>query len=189
MQALANFITEFTFPDPNQETEYWTVCSNGLSVIGVGGVGVIMTSLSMEFNSNYQQQTMRQSMKQFLRAEGLQEPFSTIKSLTCYIFKTQKSHGKNLIFTWKKWIKRKFFTKHPKSILFDWDFFSPNPLNLRLLITCLLTVIDLTERNGQNQNIGTPFEVSSFNHFFSFSAFVSMFWSYFLLCLCYNMFA
>ena len=68
VQALANFIAEFTVPDPNQETEYWTVCSNGLSVIGVGGVGVIMTSLSMEFNSNYQQQTMRQSMKQFLPA-------------------------------------------------------------------------------------------------------------------------
>ena len=64
VQALANFIAEFTFPDPNQETEYWTVCSNGLSVIGVGGVGVIMTSLSMGFNSNYQQQTMRQSLIQ-----------------------------------------------------------------------------------------------------------------------------
>jgi len=44
-------------------------------------------------------------------------------------------------------------------------FSSPNPLNLTLLITCLLTVIDLTKGNGQNQSLGTPFEVSSFNPF------------------------
>ena len=67
-QALADFIAKFTLLDFDRDAEYWTVCSNGLSVIGVGGVGVIMTSLSIEFNSNYQQQTMRQSMKQFLPA-------------------------------------------------------------------------------------------------------------------------
>jgi len=40
---------------------------------------------------------------------------------------------------------------------------------------CLLTVIDLTEGNGQNQSLGTPFELSSFNPFsfiFLFSFFV-----------------
>ena len=43
-QALANFIAEFTIPDPDQEAEYWTVCSNGTSVTGLRGFHVIMTS-------------------------------------------------------------------------------------------------------------------------------------------------
>ena len=44
MQALADFIVEFTLPDLDQEAEYWIVCSDGSSVIGLGGVGIIMTS-------------------------------------------------------------------------------------------------------------------------------------------------
>ena len=36
---------EFTLLDPDQYVEYWTVCSDGLSVTGLRGVGVIMTSL------------------------------------------------------------------------------------------------------------------------------------------------
>ena len=43
-QALVDFIAEFTLLDPNQEAEYWTVCSDGLSIIRLGGVGIIMTS-------------------------------------------------------------------------------------------------------------------------------------------------
>ena len=43
-QALADFIAEFTLLDFYQDAEYWTVCSNGSSVIGLGGVGIIMTS-------------------------------------------------------------------------------------------------------------------------------------------------
>ena len=56
------------------------------------------------------------------------------------------------------------FHKTPSSQFYLIEtFFGPNPLSLRLIITCLLTVIDLTEGNGQNQSLGTPFKVSSFN--------------------------
>ena len=43
-QALADFIAEFTLPDPNQEAEYWTTCLNVSSVTGLGGVRSIMRS-------------------------------------------------------------------------------------------------------------------------------------------------
>ena len=42
--ALTDFIAEFTNPNPNQEAEYWTICTNGSFVTGLGGIGVIMTS-------------------------------------------------------------------------------------------------------------------------------------------------
>ena len=45
VQALADFIVEFTLPDLDQEAKYWTAFSDGLSVIGLEGVGVIMTLL------------------------------------------------------------------------------------------------------------------------------------------------
>ena len=61
------------------------------------------------------------------------------------------------------------FHKTPSSqFYFIGTFSGPNPLSLILLITCLLTMIDLIEGNSQNQSLGTPFEVSSFNPFFSF---------------------
>ena len=44
MQVLVDFIAEFTLSDPNQEAEYWTACSDGSSVTGLGGIGVIITS-------------------------------------------------------------------------------------------------------------------------------------------------
>ena len=43
--ALTDFIAEFTNPNPNQEAEYWTICTDGSFVTGLGGIGVIMTSL------------------------------------------------------------------------------------------------------------------------------------------------
>ena len=43
-QALADFIAEFTLPDPNQEIEYWKICIDGSSVGGLGGIGIIITS-------------------------------------------------------------------------------------------------------------------------------------------------
>ena len=44
-QALADFIAEFTFPNLDQEAEYWIICVNGSFVTGLGGVNIIMTSL------------------------------------------------------------------------------------------------------------------------------------------------
>ena len=40
---LANFIVEFTLPDLDLEVEYWTICADSSSVVGLRGVGVIMT--------------------------------------------------------------------------------------------------------------------------------------------------
>ena len=44
-QALANFIMEFTLPNLDQEAKYWTVYSNGSSVTGLRGIGVLMMSI------------------------------------------------------------------------------------------------------------------------------------------------
>ena len=50
------------------------------------------------------------------------------------------------------------FHKTPSSQFYLIETFSgPDFLSLRLLITCLLTVIDLTEGNGQNQSLGLLF--------------------------------
>ena len=43
-QALADFIAKFTLLDFDRDAEYWTVCLDGSFVIGLGGVGIIMTS-------------------------------------------------------------------------------------------------------------------------------------------------
>ena len=43
-QALADFIAKFTLPNPNREVEYWTICTDGSFVAGLGGIGIIMTS-------------------------------------------------------------------------------------------------------------------------------------------------
>ena len=40
-----DFIAEFTLPNLDQEAEYWIVCLDGSSIIGLEGVNVIMTSL------------------------------------------------------------------------------------------------------------------------------------------------
>ena len=45
VQALADFIVEFTLPDLDQEAKYWIAFLDGLFVIGLEGVGVIMTLL------------------------------------------------------------------------------------------------------------------------------------------------
>ena len=57
-QVLADFIAEFTLPDPDLEAEYWTIYADDSSIIGLEGVGVIVTLpekdiLNMEFNSNF----------------------------------------------------------------------------------------------------------------------------------------
>ena len=52
VQALADFIVEFTLPDLDQEAEYWIVCSDGSSVIGLGVASVIMTSLENDILKN-----------------------------------------------------------------------------------------------------------------------------------------
>ena len=43
-QVLVDFIAEFTLLDLDQEAEYWTIYTNGLSVARLGGIGIIMTS-------------------------------------------------------------------------------------------------------------------------------------------------
>ena len=43
-QALADFIVEFTLPDLDQGIEYQTIYTDGLSITGLRGVGIIMTS-------------------------------------------------------------------------------------------------------------------------------------------------
>ena len=55
---LADFIAEFTLPDPDLEAEYLTICADDSPIVGLGGVGVIVTLpekdiLNMEFNSNF----------------------------------------------------------------------------------------------------------------------------------------
>jgi len=45
---LADFIVEFTLPDLDLEVEYWTICADSLSVVGFGGVGVIVTLLEKD---------------------------------------------------------------------------------------------------------------------------------------------
>ena len=34
-QALADFIVEFTLPDPDKETKYWTIYADDSSVTGI----------------------------------------------------------------------------------------------------------------------------------------------------------
>ena len=61
------------------------------------------------------------------------------KPYTVLFQKTQKSHGNNLRFTRKQWIKREFFHKTPSSHFYLIGTFSgPNPLSLKFLITVLL---------------------------------------------------
>ena len=43
-QAFADFIAKFTLPDIDQEVEYWTISTDGLSIVGLGGVDVIKTT-------------------------------------------------------------------------------------------------------------------------------------------------
>ena len=47
-QALADFIVEFTLPNLDLEAEYWTIYADGLSIVGLGGVNIIMTSLEKD---------------------------------------------------------------------------------------------------------------------------------------------
>ena len=39
-----DFIAEFTLLDLDWEAECWTICTDGSSVAGLGGIGIIMTS-------------------------------------------------------------------------------------------------------------------------------------------------
>ena len=48
VQALANFVTEFTMTDQDPEVDYWTMYTNRSSIAGVGGVGVILLSPKKE---------------------------------------------------------------------------------------------------------------------------------------------
>ena len=48
VQALANFVTEFTMTDQDPEVDYWTMYTNGSSTANVGGVGVILLSPKKE---------------------------------------------------------------------------------------------------------------------------------------------
>ena len=48
VQALANFVTEFTMTDQDPEVDYWTMYTNRSSIAGVGGVGVILRSPKKE---------------------------------------------------------------------------------------------------------------------------------------------
>jgi len=41
---LEDFIVEFTLLDTNQEVEYWTICTDGLSIAELRDVGIIVTS-------------------------------------------------------------------------------------------------------------------------------------------------
>ena len=48
VQALANFVTEFTMTDQDPEVDYWMMYTNRSSIAGVGGVGVILLSPKKE---------------------------------------------------------------------------------------------------------------------------------------------
>ena len=48
VQALANFVTEFTMTDQDPEVDYWTMYTNRSSIAGVRGVGVILLSPKKE---------------------------------------------------------------------------------------------------------------------------------------------
>ena len=37
-------MVEFTFPDLDQEAKYWTIYADGSSIVGLEGVGIIVTS-------------------------------------------------------------------------------------------------------------------------------------------------
>ena len=41
-QALAGFVFEFTITDQDLESKYWTMYTDGLSVVGIGGVEMIL---------------------------------------------------------------------------------------------------------------------------------------------------
>ena len=41
---MEDFIVEFTLLDTNQEVEYWTICTDGLSIAELRDVGIIVTS-------------------------------------------------------------------------------------------------------------------------------------------------
>ncbi|XP_050278024.1 uncharacterized protein LOC126719526 [Quercus robur] len=41
-QALADFVAEFTIPDQDLKSDYWTVYTNGSSTSGINGVGAIL---------------------------------------------------------------------------------------------------------------------------------------------------
>ena len=43
-QVLVDFITEFTLPDSDLEAKYWTMCTGGSFVMGLGGIDVIVAS-------------------------------------------------------------------------------------------------------------------------------------------------
>lgn len=43
-QALADFISEFTLPNPNPKAEYWTMYADGSSITKLEGVGIIVSS-------------------------------------------------------------------------------------------------------------------------------------------------
>ena len=45
---LADFIIEFTLLDPDPKAEYLMVYVDGLSITGLGGVGVIIFSLEKD---------------------------------------------------------------------------------------------------------------------------------------------
>ena len=44
VQALVNFVAEFTMADQDQESDYWTVYIDGPLALGMGGVGVVLLS-------------------------------------------------------------------------------------------------------------------------------------------------
>lgn len=43
-QALANFISEFTLPNPYPKAKYWTMYADGSSITKLEGVGIIVSS-------------------------------------------------------------------------------------------------------------------------------------------------
>ena len=47
-QTLADFIAEFTLPNPDLEAEYWMIYADCSSVVRLRGVGLIVTSLEKD---------------------------------------------------------------------------------------------------------------------------------------------
>ena len=48
VQALANFVAEFTMADQHPESDYWTMYTDGSSASGMGVVRVILLSLEKD---------------------------------------------------------------------------------------------------------------------------------------------
>lgn len=73
-EVQANFIAKFTIPNSDQEAEYWTIFTDGSSIIGLRGVGIIVTM--------FEKDTLRYRVQfQFLATKNEAEYEAVLASL------------------------------------------------------------------------------------------------------------